>query len=79
VADPMVALYLPGIGHRKDGVRLLRVEGDVAVVEGYATPEERYRLSDGRRVDDANLPTAWDFWRLTADSIRAIRAEAPRG
>lgn len=59
----MVILYLQGLpGHHL--VRKIRDEGDVVVVEGYACPEERYRRSDGRRVDEDNKPTPWDFWRL---------------
>lgn len=60
----MVTLYLHGLPGQQLSREKLRDDGDVVVVEGYACPEERYRRSDGRRVDENNKPTPWDFWRL---------------
>ncbi len=59
-----ITLELHGLPTQTTLAKLLRVQDGVAIVEGYASPEECYRMSDGRRVENGK-PTAWDFWRLS--------------
>ena len=72
-----VCLYLHGLpSQRTAGHVLLRVERGMAVVAtAYNDSGEAfYHLSDGHRCEPDGTPCSWDFWRLTADSIRAIKA-----
>lgn len=70
-----VTLELYGLPSQKTTTILLRIENDIAIVKGYGCPEEKYRLSDGRRLDENGVPTAWDFWRLSEKDRRRTKAQ----
>lgn len=56
---------------------LIRLEPGIAVLKSWTGEgEAKYRLSDGRRLQDDGLtPHPWDFWRLS-DADRWILAKA---
>jgi len=73
-----VRIRLLGTAQHSIDTDLLRVEdtaiGKVAVVANQFanSGESRYRVSDGRSLDDNDRPTAWNFWELSAESRRRI-------
>ncbi len=66
-----VTLELYGFQTQTTQVKLIRVQDGMAIVEGYTCPEESYRLSDGRRMENGK-PTNWDFWRLSESDRRCL-------
>ena len=74
-----VTLYLHGLPSTKAKGKLLRVEGDVAVLEEFVGREEaRYRLSNGRRVE-ADGTEHWSAWRIVGEDLERLRLSAPAG
>ncbi len=69
-----ITLELYGLSGQAVQAELLRVQDGVAIVVGYASPEEGYRLSDGRRVENGK-PTSWDFWRLSESDRSRLGGE----
>lgn len=64
-----VILRLNGFIGREVQAKLLRIEDGIAILESWTGEgEEKYRLSDGRRLQDDLTPHPWDFWRLISES-----------
>ena len=80
-ADPSeqrdtVTLYLHGLPSQRIAKRLLRVVDGRAIVDGFVSLEEHYRLTDGRRVRNDGTPEPRDFWRLSGDDCARLRINA---
>ena len=71
-----VILEIVGLPSKTVEIEFLRLDEGVAVVKNECAEngESRFRLRDGRSLDNNNAPTAWNFWRLSVRDCRNLSA-----